>query len=75
VLNQWRAAIPQHVAPPIVQGEHALRLAESLSDRYASQALGAHAALLERAQSLKQTEPVLSVQQPQHQQGQPPEND
>ena len=22
VLNQWRAAIPQHVAPPIVQGEH-----------------------------------------------------
>ena len=56
------------------QAKRALRLAESLSDQYASQALGAHAAtLLARAQSLEQTQPVLSAQQ--QQQGQPPEED
>jgi hypothetical protein len=55
----------------------AKRLAEALADRYANQALAAHAAtLLERAESLEQTQPVLSAQQPQQQpQGQPPEED
>ena len=59
------------------QAKRALRLAESLSDQYASQALAAHAAtLLARAQGLEQTQPVLSAQQPQQQQqGQPPEED
>jgi hypothetical protein len=46
--------------------KRALRLAEALPDRQASQALAAHAAtLVERAQSLEQGEqPVLSAEQP-----------
>ena len=51
------------------QAKRALRLAGSLSDQYASQALEAHAAtLLARAHSLELTQPVLSAQQPQQQQ-------
>jgi hypothetical protein len=52
------------------QAKRALRLAEALSDRYANQALAAHAAtLLERAESLEQgAQTVLSAQQPQQQQ-------
>ena len=51
------------------QAKRALRLAGSLSDQYASQALEAHAAtLLARAHSLELTQRVLSAQQPQQQQ-------
>jgi hypothetical protein len=51
------------------QAKRALRLAEAILDQQTIQALTAHAAtLLERAQSLEQTPPVLSDQQPQQQQ-------
>ena len=59
------------------QAKRALRLAGAVFDRQATQALEAHAAtLLARAQSLEQTQPVLSTQLPQQQpRGQPPEEE
>jgi len=60
------------------QAKRGLRLAESLSDRYASQALEAHArTLVARAEALEQEgQAVSSAEQPQQQQqGQPPEDD
>jgi hypothetical protein len=59
------------------QARRALRLAESILDQQTIQASKAHAAtLLERAQSLEQTHPDLSAQQPQQQQqGQPTDED
>ncbi len=52
------------------QAKRALRLAESLSDRYANQALAAHAAtLLEQAESLEQgAHTFLSAKEPAPQQ-------
>jgi len=56
------------------QAKRALRIAESILDQQTIQGLKAlAAALLARAQTLDQTQPVLSAQQ--QQQGQPPEED
>jgi len=59
------------------QAKRALRIAESFLDQQTIQGLKAlAAALLARAQTLDQTQPVLSAQQPQQQQqGQTPEED
>jgi hypothetical protein len=59
------------------QAKRALRIAESILDQQTIQGLKAlAAALLARAQTLDQTQPVLSAQQPQQQQqGQAPEED
>jgi hypothetical protein len=61
------------------QAKRALRLAGAVLDLQAAQALEAHAeTLLARAQSLEQTQPVLSAQQQpaqQQQQGQSTEED